>query len=152
MDKRDPFDLAQLPTEPAPADLWQGIEARLAPPRRARWPLALAASVLVVVLVGLLWQSAEVPTSPSTVDLLAAQQQRSADLEDRLDQVLGGPVGLGVIAEAGVLEAALEQVDEELAWNPTQPSLWTERVRLLEALVGLYATEIWLAQADLARL
>ena len=152
MDKRDPFGLSDLPPESAPPDLWQNIEARLAARPRQSWPWAVAACLLLTLILGLLWQQGEAPTRVQPADLLAVQQQRSAELEDRLDQVLGGPVGLAVLAEAGALEDELAAIDDALAWDPVQPTLWSDRVRVLEALVGLYATEIWLAQADLARL
>lgn len=152
MDKRDPLELGRLPNESAPPELWANIEARLTVRPRRSWPWALAACLLLAVVVGLVWQGRDTPVQVQPVDLLTLHQQRSAELEDRLDLVLGGPVGLTVLAEAGALESELDLIDEALAWDPGETRLWSERVRVLEALVGLYATEIWLAQADLVRL
>ncbi|MCC5866145.1 MAG: hypothetical protein JJU31_13560 [Wenzhouxiangella sp.] len=152
MDKRDPFALSRLPEESAPPDLWEDIEARLDPRPRRTWLWGLAACLLLFVVAGLVWQAGDRPIQVQPMDLLALQQQRSAELEDSLELVLDGPVGLAVLAEAGALEHELALIDEALAWEPGETRLWSERVRVLEALVGLYATEIWLAQADLARL
>ncbi|TVR98810.1 MAG: hypothetical protein EA418_00895 [Wenzhouxiangellaceae bacterium] len=152
MDKRDPFALSRLPEELAPPDLWEDIEARLDARPRRTWPWGLAACLLLVVVAGQVWQAGDRPIQVQPMDLLALQQQRSAELEDSLELVLDGPVGLAVLAEAGALEHELALIDEALAWEPGETRLWSERVRVLEALVGLYATEIWLAQADLARL
>ena len=152
MDKRDPFELRRLPNEPAPPELWENIEARLTVRPRRNWRWAMAACLLLAAVAGLVWQGNDAPVQVQPIDLLALHQQRSAELEDRLDLVLGGPVGLTVLAEAGALESELDLIDEALAWDPGETRLWSERVRVLEALVGLYATEIWLAQADLARL
>ena len=152
MDKRDPFELRRLPNEPAPPELWGNIEARLTVRPRRTWPWTLAACLLLAVVTVLIWQGNDAPVQIQPIDLLALHQQRSAELEDRLDLVIDGPVGLAVLAEAGALETELALIDEALAWDPDETSLWSDRVRVLEALVGLYATEIWLAQADLARL
>lgn len=68
--------LAALARERLPArDLWPGIEARLPPRRRraARWPYALAASVCVASLAGLLLRSPDAPEATEPVQLASVQ-------------------------------------------------------------------------------
>ena len=60
-----------LPRERLPErDLWAGIESRIAPRRRSAWPMAMAASVCLAVLVGALWRM----PAPSQSSAGAAEQ------------------------------------------------------------------------------
>jgi hypothetical protein len=75
---QDPIDrhLAALPREIAPpVYLWAGIAAALDTPRAARWPVALAACLVVSELAVTLMWSLQHPVNPPLIahDLMRAQ-------------------------------------------------------------------------------
>lgn len=75
----DPIDkhLAALPREIAPPPLvWAGIAAAISPPRPSRWPLALAASLVVAELaVTLMWSLMHPVTAPLMAHEPALQRE-----------------------------------------------------------------------------
>ncbi len=75
----DPLDkmLAALPRQiTPPLSVWTGIAAAIRPPRPARWPLALAASLAVVeVAVTLMWTLTH-PTGASQVAMAPSSSQQ----------------------------------------------------------------------------
>ena len=94
--------LDQLARERLPSrDLWTGIEARL-PPRRRRtapWTYALAASVCVATIAGLLLRSPDAPDAAAPVQVASLQTAG-----------IGAPEGEGAVG----WERSPEELDERL--------------------------------------
>jgi hypothetical protein len=78
----DPIDkhLAALPREIAPpASVWPGIVAVISPPRPARWPVALAASLVAAELVvTLMWSLMHPAAAPLMAHDGASQREITA--------------------------------------------------------------------------
>jgi hypothetical protein len=76
----DPIDkhLAALTREISPpGSVWAGIAAAISPPRPSRWPVALAASLVVAELaVTLMWST----THPATAPLVAHEPASSREV------------------------------------------------------------------------
>jgi hypothetical protein len=70
--------LAALPREISPpGSVWGGIAAAISPPRPSRWPVALAASLVVAELaVTLMWSM----THPATAPLVAHEPSSSREV------------------------------------------------------------------------
>jgi hypothetical protein len=75
----DPIDmhLAMLPREISPpGSVWAGITAAISPPRPSRWPVALAASLVVAELaVTLTWSMMHPATAPLVAHEPASQRE-----------------------------------------------------------------------------
>jgi len=78
----DPIDrhLAMLPREISPpGSVWAGIAAAIRPPRPARWPLALAASLAVAeVAVTLMWTLTHPAGAPQVSMAPSSSQELTA--------------------------------------------------------------------------
>ncbi len=155
---------ASLPLEPAPADAWPPLAARLRltqrPTRRPLW-LALAAALalalaLPVLLPHLSHQgdgdgpiATHTPSQEDTA-ALAALQRRSAQLEDWLAQVRDERVSSGAAATLSqTLQARLELIDAALS-EPSLPApdvtaLWRGRVDVLQRLTAFESGQRLLA-------
>ena len=156
--------LAQLPLEAPPRDAWPLLAARLQAKRRApRWPLALAASLLLGLLM-----LPRMSGSPEPADLagnasanagaaaaaqeaqLAALMSESAGLERLLDAAASDRSAGSASAMALGLayEDQLHSLDAELAAN-TDPArtlpLWRQRVELLRGVAAVETSRRYVA-------
>lgn len=152
--------LAQLPLEAPARDAWPQLSARLQAKRRAsRWPLALAASLLLGLL--LLPRPSEAPgeaalatqagTAAGASDArLAALMTESANLERLLAAAAddGGGGSASATALSLAYEDQLHSLDAELAAN-TDPArtlpLWQQRVQLLRGVAAVETSRRYLA-------
>lgn len=142
--------LAALPLETPPAAAWATIRAKMDaaanPPRPrvrpAPWWLALAAALgSATVLPVLMRDELPAPASPPAASAagseLASLMQRSQSLEQEirgLRETTPEVADLQYQWESAI-EGDLALVDVGLtAGNPSDPTLWRERVRLLEEL------------------
>ena len=166
-DRHEPTDLpvplglalAQLPQEAPVRDAWPQLSARLRSKRRApRWPLALAASLLLGLL--LLPRPSDAPSSPG----LAAQTGKASSAPDprlaslmaesaSLERLLaaaddGGSGSASATALSLAYEDQLHSLDAELAAN-TDPAralpLWQRRVELLRGVAAVETSRHYLA-------
>jgi hypothetical protein len=136
------------------------LAARLKAKKRApRWPLALAASLLLGLMF--LPQVATSPTTPATTaatkaaDAAAAQQAQLAELmseSERLERVLYAADEGASSATAAAISAAYEDqlhaLDAELAANTDASrtlSLWQQRVELLRGVAAVETSRQYLA-------
>ena len=155
--------LAQLPLEAPSRDAWPLLAARLRAKRRApRWPLALAASLLLGLLM-----LPRMSASPEPADLaarpgngaaaaaaqeaqLAALMSESAGLERLLDAAASNRSAGSASAMALGLayEDQLHSLDAELAAN-TDPKrtlpLWQQRVELLRGVAAVETSRRYVA-------
>ena len=150
--------LAQLPLEAPAHDAWPQLSARLRGGRRMpRWPLALAASLLLGLM--LLPRSPDAPEAPAlaqgstpagTADArLSGLMSESASLERLLaaaDDGGGGSASATALSLA--YEDQLHALDAELAAN-TDPAralpLWQRRVELLRGVAAVATSRRYLA-------
>lgn len=152
--------LAQLPLEAPERDAWPMLAARLHAKRRApRWPLALAASLLLGLLF--LPKIATSPTTPATAAATqaagaaaATQAQLTALMaeSERLERVLYAADEGASSATAAAISAAYEDqlhaLDAQLAANhdPAQTlPLWQQRVELLRGVAAVETSRHYLA-------
>ena len=167
-DFRDPAELpvplglalAQMPLEAPLRDAWPNLAARLQAKRRMpRWPLALAASLLLgLLMLPTLTGSPEAPATVAdaapaadTQDAqLAALMSESAGLE-RLLAAAATDAGAGsasAMALALAYEDQLHSLDAELAAN-TDPAralpLWQQRVELLRGVAAVETSRRYVA-------
>ena len=150
--------LAQLPLEAPERDAWPLLSARLRSRRRLpRWPLALAASLLLGLLM-----LPRLPSAPAPVraDLAAqaATAQRNARLAElmsesgRLERLVFAADGGASSASAAALSLAYEDqlhaLDAELAAT-RDPALalplWQQRVQLLRGVAAVETSRRYLA-------
>jgi hypothetical protein len=153
--------LAQLPLEAPDRDAWPMLAARLQAKQRApRWPLALAASLLLGLLF--LPKMATSPTTPVTTvasqpaDAAAVRQAQLSALmseSERLERLLYATENAGASsATAAAISAAYEDqlhaLDAQLAANRdparTLP-LWQQRVELLRGVAAVETSRRYLA-------
>ena len=152
--------LSQLPLEAPERDAWPMLAARLSAKRRApRWPLALAASLLLGLLF--LPRLATSPTPPATTATtkaaaaVAAQQAQLTALmseSERLERLVYAADEGASSASAAAISAAYEDqlhaLDAELAAN-RDPSrsllLWQQRVELLRGVAAVETSRHYLA-------
>jgi hypothetical protein len=151
--------LAQLPMEVPERDAWPQLSARLAARRRpSRWPLALAASLLLGLLM--LPRPSDAPGKPDLATQpaagsgapdarLAPLMAQSASLERLLaaaDDGGGGSASATALSLA--YEDQLHSLDAELAAN-TDPAralpLWQRRVELLRSVAAVETSRRYLA-------
>jgi hypothetical protein len=152
--------LAQLPLEAPERDAWPLLAARLQAKRRApRWPLALAASLLLGLLF--LPKVATSPTTPPTsvasqgADAAAVQQAQLSALmseSQRLERLVYAADEGASSATAAAISAAYEDqlhaLDAELAANrdPARAlPLWQRRVELLRGVAAVETSRHYLA-------
>jgi len=153
--------LAQLPLEAPERDAWPMLAARLQARQRRvpRWPLALAASLLLALLM--LPKMASSPTAPAAG--LASQQERAAAAQkaqlsslmsesERLERLVYAADENASSASAAALSVAYEDqlhaLDAELAANrdPAQAlALWQERVELLRGVAAVETSRQYVA-------
>jgi hypothetical protein len=155
------FALAQLPSEAPERDAWPMLAARLqGKHRRApRWPLALAASLLLGLLM--LPKLSNAPTTPATaaatqakVQAAASQAQLTALMSEseRLERLVyaadEGASSASAAAISVAYEDQLHALDAELASNrdPAQAlPLWQQRVQLLRGVAAVETSRHYLA-------
>lgn len=157
--QRGPIALADalhaLPLEDPPHSAWPQLAVTFARRNRHRlpiWPLALAASLLLVLtLGGYLYiaanrpQSASAPTSDPLQPLLAESAQLEALIANTSDAITSAPM----MALGADLEDQLAVIDNQLGnaglTRSERLSLWQQRVAVLRELAGLQASQQWLA-------
>jgi hypothetical protein len=154
--------LAQLPPEAPPRDAWPQLAARLRARRArySRWPLALAASLLLGLLM-----LPRTPSAPDALDApavaanpsaqaaagatqLAALMSESAQLERLLLAADDGASSASAAALSLAYEDQLHQLDAELAANrdpARQLPLWRQRVELLRGVAAVETSRHYLA-------
>ena len=152
--------LAQLPLEAPERDAWPLLAAKLNPRRRApRWPMALAASLLLGLLV--LPNLSHTPATPASSAqaradaALAADEAELAALmseSERLERLLYAADEGASSASAAAISAAYEDqlhaLDAELAANrdPARAlPLWQQRVELLRGVAAVETSRQYLA-------
>jgi hypothetical protein len=150
--------LAQLPQEAPPHDAWPALAARLPRRRRAaRWPLALAASLLLGLLM--LPRMPSAPGAPATGPralpaaaqdpALAALMSESARLERLLAAADDGGASSATAAALSLAyEDQLHALDADLAANrdpARQLPLWRQRVELLRGVAAVETSRRYLA-------
>lgn len=149
--------LRALPLESPVRSAWPILAARLpAPRRRTRWPYALAASLLALLLLprGLpTATSDEAPTVAASAASqrveLAALMSESARLERLVAVANDDGASSAATAALGLeLEDRLHALDAELEANRDpgqQLTLWQQRVQLLRNVATLEASRHYLA-------
>ena len=152
--------LAQLPQEAPERDAWPILAARLQGKRRLpRWPLALAASLLLGLLA--IPNFSTTPSSPATVAAAKAEAEaaaRDAQLaalmseSERLERLVYAADEGASSASAAALSAAYEDqlhsLDAELAANRDPAKalpLWQQRVELLRGVAAVETSRHYLA-------
>jgi len=149
--------LAQMPLEAPERDAWPLLSARLRARRRLpRWPLALAASLLLGMLM-----LPRLPAPPAPVSATATTStgaQRNAQLASlmsesaRLERLVFAADGGASSASAAALSLAYEDqlhaLDAELAAT-RDPALalplWQQRVQLLRGVAAVETSRRYLA-------
>lgn len=149
--------LAGLPLESPERSAWPMLAERLRPAkRRARWPYAIAASVLAVLLLphGLPTSTPNHALSSSGVAAtgrveLAALMSESARLERLLAATSDGGASSATTAALSLeFEDRLHALDAELAGagDPEQQlALWQRRVQLLRDVAAVETSRHYLA-------
>ena len=150
--------LAQMPFEAPDHDAWPLLSRRLAARRRApRWPLALAASLVIGLLA--LPASLRAPGAPAdTASASGAATERNAELaslmseSQRLERVVAAADSGTSSATAAAMsleyEDGLRAIDAALeATRDTarQLDLWQQRVQLLREAAAVETSRRYLA-------
>jgi LPS O-antigen subunit length determinant protein (WzzB/FepE family) len=154
--------LRQLPDFTPPPAAWLAIHRRLLPmqatppaPVRRHSPrlLAMAAAALPVIAIALLWQLQRdsapslATTTPGSIDALVA---RSQHLESLLQQLPPRPAveHAATSATINALQARIQLLDSELSTTDESANapadaheLWSQRVQLMNSLVGMRYAE-----------
>lgn len=139
------WQLRQLPREIDPArDLWPGIAARLpAPRRRPRWlplGLAMAASLLLAIGIGLRWLPPGQAAEPQQARMLAAETEAMVrEFEAALIQLGPQPLPSELRADIETLDRSAEAIRHALRADPGS-------ARLLDQLRRTYARRLALTQ------
>lgn len=151
--------LASMPLEVPDTSAWPALARRITPEKhRPRWPLALAASLLALLLLPRDWPTpANEPTATATATGAAADQRvelaglmsESSRLE-RLIAIAGDDGASSATAAAFSLELGdrLHALDSELEANrdpDRQLELWRQRLQLLRSVAALETTRHYLA-------
>lgn len=149
--------LAQLPPESPPRDAWPLLAARLQSRRRLpRWPLAVAASLLLGLLMLPRLASSPGPSTATVATGNAAQDSELAALQSesaRLERLVfaaddGGASSASAAALSVAYEDQLHALDAELAANrdpARQVPLWQQRVELLRGVAAVETSRHYLA-------
>ena len=167
---------AELPKDVAPArDLWPGIAARIAEtaqrnePRTRRWPLALAAAVVIASVSALLtWSLVRAPQggtpavvaqqSPATAptDVVPVKYGPNSGLtakelvarDQLLAQFRGRFAGLkpetraAIVKNLEIMQAAANEIDAALAKDPASGMLKSMLVGTYKQELQLYSTVV----------
>ncbi len=146
---------ANLPIEAPARSAWPALARRLKPDRRnLRWPLALAASLLALMLLP---RGLPVPASnPNPTAAAAAQRVELDELMsessrlERLIDVASDDGASSATAAAFSLELGdrLHALDSEIEANrdpDRQLELWRQRLQLLRSVAALEASRHYLA-------
>lgn len=146
--------LRALPALRPPRDRWPAVHQRLrAARRRRRWRgagwMSLAAAAAAALMVGVWGTRQERNTAarePPSLDSLVAESQRLEEalrLLDPKSRVLSGRAASSIAALEdwiALLDARLDQAQEQRADQAEIRRLWQERVRLMSQLVNLHVT------------
>lgn len=153
---RDPLNLRDLPAPRPPDDLWPSIEAELASvtkPRPRRYlPLAVAASLVLAAVSGVLFNLPDEPAAPLMTAGAELQQARaaSARLEQELRRQRNGLLDTSSTESLAWMEQELGWLDVQLADSPSDTRLWQQRANLLAEMAGQYQRNNWQAELRLA--
>lgn len=151
--------LAQLPTEASLRDAWPALAARLQARRRMpRWPLALAASLLLgLLMLPRLASGPQAPVAAGTggTAVVAQDSELAALMAEsaRLERLVfaaddGGASSASAAALSVAYEDQLHALDAELAGNRDpvrQLPLWQQRVELLRGVAAVETSRHYLA-------
>lgn len=149
--------LAQMPSEAPDRDAWPLLSRQLGARRRApRWPLALAASLVLGLLA--LPVSLRAPFAPATTANSGAVAERSARLaslmseSQRLERMVAASDTGASSATAAAMsleyEDGLHTLDTALESNrdpARQLDLWRQRVQLLREAAAVETSRRYLA-------
>jgi hypothetical protein len=152
--------LAQLPLEAPDRDVFPLMAARLRAKRRVpRWPMALAASLLLgMLMLPNLPFAPSTPAANSTAAATAAADAQDAQVaalmseSERLERLVyaadEGASSASAAALAAAYEDELHSLDTELAANrdPARNlALWQQRVELLRGVAAVETSRQYLA-------
>ena len=170
---RDPLGLGELPEFEPQADAWPGIRQALEAHRetaqrrrRTVGGLALAATVVLAVLVGIRQPGPVMPEPVQTAtqnasdasgtdnDTVASLISLSQNLETQLRTLREGTSAMPASSAVYVaeLEDLVAQVDQELSFSPKSVNLWGQRVNLLLDLAQIYQLQWELDYGQMASL
>ena len=152
--------LAQLPLEAPDRDVFALMSAKLRAKRRVpRWPMALAASLLLgMLMLPNLPFTPSAPAANSTAAATAAAEAQDAQVaalmseSERLERLVyaadEGASSASAAALAAAYEDELHSLDTELAANrdPARNlALWQQRVELLRGVAAVETSRQYLA-------
>lgn len=147
--------LSRLPLESPAESAWPALAARLgARRRRSRWPLAIAAGLLALLLVPRGLPPAPAPTTQPATEAshrleLAALMTESARLERLVAAASDdGASSASTVALSLELEDRLRALDGELEAQrdpARQLALWQRRVQLLRNVAAVQTSRHYLA-------
>jgi len=152
--------LAQMPLEAPDRDVFPLMAAKLRAKRRVpRWPMALAASLLLgMLMLPNLPFAPSTPATGSTAAATKAAQARDAQVaslmseSERLERLVyasdEGASSASAAALAAAYEDELHSLDAELAANrdPARNlSLWQQRVELLRGVAAVETSRQYMA-------
>jgi anti-sigma factor RsiW len=144
--------LRALPSPRPPRDRWPVVRERLqAARRRRRWRragwMALAAAAAAALILGVHRPRQErniAALEPASLDSLVAESQRLEEalrLLDPTSRVLSGRVASSIAEledRIALLDARLDQAQQQRADQAEIRRLWQERVQLMSQLVNLH--------------
>jgi hypothetical protein len=149
--------LASMPLEVPDTSAWPALAERLAPEKHwPRWPLALTASLLALLLLPHDLPTADQQSTPSIAHAAATRQLELAELMsessrlERLVAVASDDGASSATAAAFSLELGerLNALDTELEANRDpgrQVELWQQRLQLLRSVAAVEASRHYLA-------
>jgi hypothetical protein len=147
--------MCRLPAIPAPEQSWAAIRTRLTTasarrPHRWLWPLPAAAAISGVALLAAWWSIARQGTAAVTDVVsrgdIAPLVARSQRLESLLQDLPQRPHVERAATSAAIddLQQRIQALDLQLSAaqeSATASSLWTQRVQLLDSLLGVRYAE-----------
>lgn len=154
--------LRALPMEAPMQSAWPALAARLPAKRRGlpRWPLALAASLLLGLVFAFMPHN---PAPPTTVAATSAQPGKAGAADERLLSLMAESAQLESLVSAAsddvsssattaavslALQDQLQDIDGQLQAGPAaerQLDLWQQRVALLRDVASLESSRHYLA-------
>lgn len=149
--------LQRMPLESPEKSAWPSLAARVAPRKqRARWPLAIAASLLALLLLPRDLTIVNAPGTPAPAINAAADSVELAALmseSSRLERLVAmanddGATSATAAAFSLELEDRLQTLDSALEAGPDsaqQLALWQQRVQLLRGVAAMEASRHYLA-------
>jgi hypothetical protein len=149
--------LRRMPLESPAQSAWPLLAARVAPDRRRpRWPMAIAAGLLALLLL-----PRDLPTTKAPATLTPAANAAAGSVEmaalmsesSRLERLVAvanddGATSAAAAAFSLELEDRLQTLDSALEANPDpaqQLALWKQRVQLLRGVAAMEASRHYLA-------